>query len=285
MPNGYSKNAPLSSCRNTEAESLDQTTEVKHFGITRSHLELLAVLVRSRLQSEVAKNYLNFLWWVFEPMLTLMVFYLVFGILLQRGTDGYVDFLLVGVVVWSWVQKSVSNGNQSLMIGKGLMLQVYFPKILLPLATVLQDLIKQVFVFALLLVYLITAGYFSISWLALPLVFVLQLAFVAGVTGVVAALVPFVPDLRFVVNTLLQLLMFGSGVFYGLDMIPEIHHDLFLANPVAALINMYRDVLLFGKMPAIDSIVNLSAFSAVFIISAYALLQRFDRRYPRVLAQ
>ena len=100
---------------------------------------MFRVLVQARLRSETSRYYLNFVWWVIEPLLMLAVFYLVFGVLLQRGKPGFVDFLIVGVVVWGWFQRSVANSTQSLVVGKGLMLQVYFPKILLPMAAVAQD--------------------------------------------------------------------------------------------------------------------------------------------------
>ncbi len=247
--------------------------------------ELLWVLVRARLASEASKQYLHVLWWFLEPLLSLSVFYLVFGVLLQRGTANFVDFLLVGVVAWNWFQRTVSNATQSISSGKGLMLQVYFPKILLPLATVLQDLVKQGFVFFLLLCYLLGAGYLQMSWLAFPLVVLLQLILVTGVAGVVAALVPFLPDLRFVVATGLQLLLFGSGVFYQLSEIPEALQSLFLANPVATLLHLYREILLYGNLPALGKMAVLASYGAFFCALSYFLLRRFDALYPRVLTE
>ena len=259
---------------------MDEKPRLEH-----RYYELLWVLVRARLASEASKQYLHVLWWVLEPLLSLTVFYLVFGVLLQRGTSNFVDFLLVGVVAWNWFQRTVSNGIQSISSGKGLLLQVYFPKILLPIATVLQDLVKQSFVFLLLLLYLLGASYLQMSWLAFPLIVLLQLVLVAGIAGLVAALVPFLPDLRFVVSTGLQLLMFGSGVFYPLSAIPESLQSLFLANPVATLLHLYREVLLYGNLPALGEMVMLASYGAFFCALAYFLLQRFDARYPRVLTE
>lgn len=251
----------------------------------RHHIELLIELSKARIVSEAMKTFLNYLWWVLDPMLTLLVFYLVFGLLLAKGQEGFLAFLLVGVVSWGWFQKSVSNASTSVLHGRGLMLQVYFPKWLLPASTLIQDALKQGFVMAIVLCYLALEGYANPAWLALPGLMLLQVFLIAGVSGLVAALVPFFPDLRFIVGTGLQLMMFGSGIFYSVEVIPVGYQDWFFLNPMASLIESYRDILLRARLPDADRLLWVCVLAAVFLVPAAILFRRFDHVYPRVVTE
>lgn len=251
----------------------------------RHHIDLLIELAKARIASAAMKTFLSYLWWILDPLLTLLVFYLVFGLLLARGREGFLEFLLVGVVTWGWFQKSVSNAATSVMQGRGLMLHVYFPKWLLPASTLIQDALKQGFVVAIVLCYLALGGYTNPAWLALPGLLLLQAFLIAGVAGLVAALVPFFPDLRFIVGTGLQLMMFGSGIFYSVEVIPVAYQDWFFLNPMASVIESYRDILLRAQLPDADRLLWVGVLAAAFLVPAAILFRRFDHVYPRIVAE
>ena len=89
--------------------------------------DLLIFKTAANLRAEVSRYYLNYLWWIFNPLSTMLVFYLVFGIFLNRGTPHYVGFLLCGITSWQWFANTVNNAAGSIYGGKGLMLQVTYP--------------------------------------------------------------------------------------------------------------------------------------------------------------
>ena len=251
----------------------------------RHYASLLLELSRARMTSAATKNSLSYVWWVLDPLLTLVVFYLVFGLLLARGREGFLEFLLVGVISWGWFQKSISNASTSVIHGRGLMLQVYFPKWLLPASTLIQDAFKQAFVLGLLLSYLAILGYANLAWLATPLLILLQMLLIAGVASFVAALVPFLPDLRFVVGTGLQLMMFGSGIFYSVEKISTDYQNWFFLNPMASLIESYRDIFLRSSLPDPHRLLWVLLIAVVFLVLAALLFRRFDHLYPRVVME
>ncbi len=239
--------------------------------------------VKALLELDNNKNYLGFAVWVIEPSLLLLVFYLVFGVFLARGGEGFVQFLLVSIVCWLWFSSSVGRAMSSLMSAKQLICQVYVPKIIFPLIDLAVCFIKQMIVFLLLFVFLLVMVGAKWTWIFFPLVCLVQLLLIVGVSLWVAAIVPFVPDLRVFIPPGLQMLMFCSGVFYSVDFMPESVRGYFLLNPIANLLHQYRTVLIDGSAPDFLSLLFISVFSLLLIISSVFLFKRYDRHYPRVV--
>lgn len=263
---------------------MDTLITRKKDSILQHYLQLILVKVTANLRAEASRNYLSYLWWIFDPLLNMLVFYFVFGFLLQRGTENFVAFLLTGLIPWLWFNKTISNSMMSIVNGKGLMMQVHLPKIILPTIVICQDAVKQMVVMILLLVFLLLYGITpSACWTALPLLIFTQILLVSAFAYVVAALVPFLPDLRFLVSTGLQMMMFGSGVFYSDDMIPQQYHDLFYLNPAANLLHNYRNILLYNNWPDWHALFLISSCSLILIIFMFLLLRRLDHIYPRVV--
>ena len=195
----------------------------------------------AELRAEAARFYLGFLWWVFEPMLYMSAFYVVFGIIFERGREGYVPFMLCGLVVWKWFGSTITVCSNSIAANAGLMQQVYLPKYIFPAIVVVISTIKFLVVFILLMVFLVIYGYHpAASWLCLPVLIGLQLFLIAAVGGVIASLVPFVPDFRLILDNLIMLLFFMSGVFFDVSKAPVGIQHLLKLNPMAVLIEDYR---------------------------------------------
>ncbi|MBC8318294.1 MAG: ABC transporter permease [Desulfobulbaceae bacterium] len=246
--------------------------------------QLILVKVKANLQAEAACNYLSYLWWIFEPILHMFVFYLVFGFLLQQGTEDFVAFLLTGLIPWLWFNKTISNSMMSIVQGKGLMMQVHLPKIILPTIVIFQDVVKQMVVIILLLFFLIIYGVSpSPYWFALPSLLITEILLISACSYIVAAVIPFLPDLSYLVRACLQMLMFGSGIFYSSDMIPTSYHRLFYLNPMASLLASYRGILLYNKWPDWQDLFFIVGGSLTVILIMILVLRKLDHVYPRVV--
>lgn len=252
---------------------------------TRQFFDLLIFKTIASLKSEVARYYLNYLWWIFEPLLTMSVFYLIFGILLQRGTKHFAAFLMCGVIPWNWFNRSVNNAAGSIQEAWSLMLQVSIPKVFFPLAVFLRDAFKQLFAVILLLVFLLFYPIpVYVTWVCLPVILLVQGILVLGASILCAAIVPFLPDLRFIINTGLSLMFFGSGVFFDAEAIvlPEHRTILYAVNPMAGLLQAYRDILISGDWPDWAYLGYVLVFSSILLAAAVWLVRHFDAVYPRV---
>lgn len=245
----------------------------------------LHLKVKSTLRAEASKNYLSYFWWVFEPILMISVFYFVFNLLLNRGDGNFIYHLTVGVVFWLWFSNVVSHSVLSILGAGPVITQVYFPKLILPLVVILVDTFKQLIVVFILLFFLGFTSGVSVSWTALPILMLVQLIINAAAALTVAALTPFIPDLRFFVEVGLSMLMFCSGIFYDLDLIAPDYHAVFMLNPIANLVTQYRAVLLHGQWPEWSALLIISGVFTLLALIMILFIRRYDRLYPRLAFQ
>ena len=248
---------------------------------------LLVAKIAMNLSAEASKNQLSYAWWILEPLFEAAVFYVVFGIFLSSGTEQFTAFLLTGLIPWTWISRSVSNSMMSLKNASWLLSNFRINPIFFPLVELGQDAIKQVVTFTFLLLFLFFYGVEpTIFWLWLPLVMLTQVLFVASVSCLVASLIPLLEDLKFLVATALLATMFASGIFYDPRVLVTAEWaDLFYANPVASLMQIYRDVLMYGTTPQAAYFRNVIAWSALFGAVAAISLKYFTKRYARLILQ
>ncbi len=215
------------------------------------------------------------------------VFYFVFSIFLSSGTPNFVVFLICGHIPFLWFSKSVSNSSGAIIAGHGLINQVAIPKPFFPMLDVFQDALKQTVVFSLMLIFLVLYG-MEVSWVWLSVAFVIltQFLLIIAISLLVAAITPFLPDFRFLVDTGMLALMFASGIFYSYkDVLLPQHQHLFLMNPIADLIRNYRLVLMENTPPDWSALAYICIGSITLIIVMTLYFRKTDTIYARLTIQ
>jgi lipopolysaccharide transport system permease protein len=249
-----------------------------------NYIDLILYKTYADLRAETERTYLGFLWWIFEPIMFMLVFYVIFGVLLQRGSEDFVAFLLVGLITWQWLAATINHGGQTILGNRLLMLQVYLPKLIFPIILILTDSVKFIFVFSLLLLYLWFTGFPpNLTYLALPLLLLTQFLLISACTILFAVIVPFLPDLRFVVQNILQAVFFMSGIFFhAAEVVPVDYQGYFYLNPMACLIEDYRAVLMYAQWPDWSTLAIIATVSVVTLALAAWLAHYFDYLYPKI---
>lgn len=249
------------------------------------NMKLVWHMAIAEIRTEAARGYMGSLWWVLEPILYMGVFYVVFDVLRLRGGEDIAPFLLVGLVAWKWFATSIAAGSVSIKRVSGLIQQVYVPKYVFVLVSILTNFMRFLVVLLLLLLFLVAYGFQpAFTWLGIVPVVLVQGFLVFGVTGVFAALIPFAEDLRILVNNGLTLMFFLSGIFFEISKAPEYLIGYLYLNPMVSMIDSYRAILLNGEWPEWQGLLMVSFFSMFLSLVALYLLRRFDRQYPKVLA-
>jgi len=253
----------------------------------RHYVEVFLTKLQLNLHSEASKTYLGYLWWILEPALYVAVFYFVFGTFLQRGTENFVAFLLCGKVPFLWLSKSVNNSAQSIKGGKGLINQVPIHKAFFPFLVVGQDVVKQFFVFTLMMTFLVFYGITpGTEWFMVLFVILVQLSVIVPCALIAAMVTTFIPDFRFLIQTAMILLMFASGIFYSYkDFILPQHQELFLLNPMARLIKNYRQVLMDLQPPDWYELSMLMLGSLVLTFVVLRLYRKLDFTLSRLVVE
>ena len=249
-------------------------------------LELIWTKAKFNLRSEVHRNYLSYGWWVLEPLLHMVVYYVVFGLLLNRGGEHYPVFLLTGLIPWMWFSKAVSGSSGSILAGQNLMLQVGLPPAVFPLINLLQATLKQLPVFILLLSFVWLQGFApGAHWWALLPVIAVQAILTTAFACAAAAVIPFARDLSYLVPTGLTFLMFLSGVFYDYRVISIEWQSLFLLNPVAFLLKCYREIFIDGILPDLSTLAWWGLGSAAACLLLMLAYKRLRYVYPRIVME
>lgn len=252
----------------------------------RQHLiDLVLFSTYAELRAESARSYLGLLWWILEPAMMMAVFWLVFDVILNSGGPDFLPFLLIGLTVWQWMKSCITHAGYAIWSNLGLIRQVRLPVLMFPLVQMFADTVKFFYILGLLLVILWVLGYPpNLAYVALPLLFAVVFLFAAGVGFMFAALVPLVPDLRFVIEQVLLVLMFVSGVVFSLDTVPKELVGLLELNPIVVLLDSARGILLRGEWPNWFELAKVSLISALVCVLGVYCVRRLSPRYPKLAA-
>jgi lipopolysaccharide transport system permease protein len=248
------------------------------------YIELIAYRALADFRSEVSRMYLGMLWWVLEPLMYVSVFYLVFGVGFRQSSPIYVPFLICGLIVWKWFDSTVRTASGTVAQSVGIMSQVYLPKVVFPLITVVTNCLKFLIILGIFLVFLHLYGIpIQAGWLWVLVLIPLQLVFVASVAVLAAGLVPILPDMSHAINYGMTFLFFASGIFFNIADMSASAQRILWFNPALHLVELYRAALLRGEPPALHSVEYLAAWTVVLGLAAAVLYKKMDRVYPRLV--
>jgi ABC-type polysaccharide/polyol phosphate export permease len=246
--------------------------------------ELLALLTRRELKLRYQDTVLGFAWSVIKPLLLGLVLYFALAQVLKIQITEYEHyhlFLLAALFPWTWFQTSVLLSAPAFANNANLLKKVYFPRFVLPWATVVNNLVHFLLSLPVLMLLMLVSGVTpGWSWLAgVPYLVLLQLMLLAGVTLAVASLDVFFRDLEHLVEVFLGLLFYATPILYSLDLVPDRFRPLILLNPLAPLMEGWRDLLLKDEFPglALWPAVAASVLSLVLGVVIFRWLQgRFE---------
>jgi lipopolysaccharide transport system permease protein len=248
-------------------------------------LELIFFSTYAELRAERARSYLGLIWWLLEPAMQMGTYYLVFAVVMRTATPDFVPFLLIGLVTWQWFKSAVTHGGLAIWYNLPLIRQVKLPAAIFPSVQILADTTKFIFILLLLLIVLWCTGYPPNSaYFALIPVLIIEFLFASAIAYLVASLVPLLPDLRFVIDQILVVAMFMSGVVFSTTNVPAPWHEILALNPMVGLIDSLRGILMHGQWPDWMALLRLCAVSIALYLLALLLIQRLTPRYVKQAA-
>jgi len=247
------------------------------------YLSLVFYKTYAELKAESERTYAGFFWWIVEPVLSMAVYYLVFSVIMQRGTPNYVQFLFVGLVPWRWLHTGVTHAANSILSERSLMQQVYLSKLVFPIITVLTDTFKFLVVFFLVLGFVWISGFApSAHYLALPVVLAIQFLLVSGLAAMFAGIAPLVPDVRIFLDNVVRLWFFLSGVFYDLDGFSDTAQQYLRLNPMAVILESYREILLEAQWPDFARLGWIMVGTFATLAAGIVVIRHYEYVYPKL---
>jgi lipopolysaccharide transport system permease protein len=230
---------------------------------------LFFFLVRRDIKLRFQQTVIGFLWVVLQPLIQMVIFYVILGILIKVPTGGipYHIFFLSAFVVWQFFTQVVNNSALSLVGNISVIVKSYFPRLALPLATVINALIDFAVSFLVLLVFLLINRNYPITvrYFMLPLLLIITMFFSSGVGLLFGALMVVFRDTKNLLNFILMIWMYITPIMYPITIVPEKYQILFYFNPLTGLIEAYRWVFLGqGNLPRVGYL--LISFIVAIII-------------------
>ena len=241
--------------------------------------DLLRTLSIHRINVRYRQTLLGVAWAVLQPLLMMTVFAVVFSTLARIPSEGapYALFAYTALLPWTFFSTSVTNATGSLVNHTQLITKVYFPREILPLTYVIAGL----FDFAIGLVSLAALmAWFQVPITGAVLHLVPVVALLAGWILAVSLLMSAAQvrwrDVGVAMPVVIQVLLFVSPVIYPLSVVPERWQSLYLLNPMAGIIDAFRDVLLGGRQPDSTPLGYASLVTACALPIAYLVFKRAE---------
>jgi lipopolysaccharide transport system permease protein len=256
----------------------------KMIGIIYRYRRMLAAITRVELAKRHAGSVLGMAWVVLQPALLLSVYLFVYMVVLRMRFEGfsrfdYVLYVFCGLVPYLGFMEALTTGALSIKQNIHLVKNVMLPIELIPIRSVIVGMASQ-FV-SIGLVLMLVAADRSLSWhiALLPLVVVLQVMWLAGLTWVLSGITVALPDITYFVNLFVFLLMFLSPIGYRPDMVPNGFGWILYINPIYYMTEMYRGTMLSGASPTAPAVVAY----VVMCVATFAFGSAFFERFRGVL--
>ncbi|MDT0449186.1 ABC transporter permease [Streptomyces hesseae] len=276
----------VSGARPSLAEYTRQLWERRHF---------IAAFSRAKLTAQYSQAKLGQVWQVATPLLNAVVYYFIFGVMMDQkramATNTYVPFLVTGVFVFTFTQSSAMAGVRAIAGNLGLVRALHFPRAALPISFALQQLQQLLYSMVVLAVVLVACGHTpSMAWLMIVPVLAFQFLFNTGLALILARAGSKTPDLAQLLPFLLRTWMYASGVMYSLvDNLKRTHAsqwviDLLGANPAAVYIDLMRYALIdnYGAKHLPPHVWSLAAGWAVLIgVGGFVYFWKAEEKYGR----
>jgi lipopolysaccharide transport system permease protein len=257
-----------------------------HLADLWAYRELLYFLVWRDVKIRYKQTALGIAWVALQPLATTVVFTLIFGNLARMPSDNlpYAVFALAGLLPWNYFAGAIGRGGTSLVTSANLVSKVYFPRLIIPIASVLAGLVDFAIVLGLLVVLLLVFGYPpTLLWLLVPLFLLLAIATALGVSLWLSALNVEYRDVGYLIPFLVQLWFFCTPVVYPASLIPPPWNVLYALNPLTGVVEGFRWAL-FGKGPPPEGIMIVSGtLVLVLLVSGFYLFKRMDRTFADIV--
>jgi len=238
-----------------------------------------------------ADTLLGNIWWVVDPLLTMLVYVILVSVILRSTKEAYPLFIFCAILPWKWFSASINGAVTSVTTRERIIKQVNFPKLVLPIADAVGGIVN--FAFGLIplagLLVFFYPNHLS-GWLVLiPVVAAVQFVFTLGIAILASAITVFFRDLGNVAGHALRIWFYLSPALYGTDQIAKLgenHPELFFIfnlNPFTPLFESYRNLIYYGQPPVWDMLALVLFESIAILVVAIYLFRRLEPSFAKVI--
>ncbi len=252
---------------------------IDNLKLTWQYRELFWNLAHREINQRYKQSVLGYAWVILSPFFQLVVMGFVFSTILKIPSLGvpYIIFLTVALLPWNLFAMSLSSATNVLVSNSSLVTKIYFPREILVYAAIIAKIVDFLYSCLVLIFFFIifhTQLHITILWV--PMIFVIQLIFMTGLSLILAAFNLFYRDIQYLLSLILLLWMYVTPVMYPVEIIPEKYRFVFSLNPMSVIINAYREVILGNGAPNFSSLGIALAMSLVVFVAGFLIFKKLE---------
>lgn len=241
---------------------------------------------KSELKNEVANSYLNWLWWILDPLAFMIIYSFIVTVVFKSGEENITVFVFIGLTIWSFFNWMVSGSVKIINANKGIVTKVYIPKYVLLVSRSFVYLFKTLVSFGLILVMMLILKIpFTFNLIHIIPVFASLYILVFGIGTILMHFGIFVEDLFNITNIGLKLMFYLSGIFYSIPTRIPAGYSRYLLNlnPAAFFIHQFRKILLFNEIPNYRMVGAWALAGLLFIYIGVTIIHKYENSYAKVI--
>ena len=251
----------------------------------KKYFRYSVVSAKSKLKAEVANSYLNWLWWILDPLCFMLIYTFIFGFVFDAKEQYFPVFIFIGLSMWEFFNKTLLGSVKTIKLNKAIVSRVYFPKFILVLSKIWINGFKMMISFGIvILMMLIFRVPLSLNVLFFIPVLIILALFTFGCACFIMHYGVYVEDLSNVLNVVLRFVFYATGIFYNIETrIPQIGGLLGKVNPVAFLITSMRQSLIYGETPDWELLLGWFAVSVLLVLLGVRKIYKEENSYVKAI--
>ncbi len=247
--------------------------------------QMVFSLVHKELRGKYKGSILGFFWTFLNPLLQLIVYTFVFSILMQQEIEKYYLFLFVALVPWIFISSCVSVGANCVFIYGDLVKKIYFPREILPISFVTSQFVNMLYTFIVIFAVIIFTrhGVNFHALLYLPIIMIVEYFLALGLTFLFSSITVYVRDVAHILGILTMAWQFLTPVMYPSSRVPQEYLPIWNMNPMVHVIEAYRDILYYKKVPDLKTLGTAVAMGCIFLIVGELIFSRLQKGFAENL--
>lgn len=246
-----------------------------------AYRQLLKSNVKKEIRGKYKGSFLGILWSFANPLLTALVYAIVFPFILKSTEQHYVTFIIIGILPWTYFTTVISQATTTILLNAGIIKKVYFPREILPISINTSGLINFLISCLIIFIFLVCSG-IGFSWyiVFLPLIIITQYILQQGIVFITSAVNVYVRDSEYIINFFVNMLFYATPILYSAQMFENSAIKwLIQLNPMATIINCYRDILYYQSMPHLKSLLVVLAASCVLYVIGLKVFKKLEKGF------
>lgn len=248
--------------------------------IKKNEFFLLSEVVKRNFSAKYKESTLGILWSVLHPLFTMIILTIVFSTLFSRSIENYAVYLLCGRNMFSFFTGACTTSLLAIKANQNILVKTAAPKHIFIIGGIISEFINFLICTLLLLAVMFATNapfyWNTIPLTIVPIIFAIILS--TGVGLILSICQVYYTDTQHIWSVITTMLLYGSALFYPMDVIPEPFHQYMILNPVFWLVDQYRSFFIYGTIPDLLYMANTLLLSTIILVFGLIVFKKYNKK-------